>query len=75
MIVLPPVEQQHLDKIIRLYGASNPNSKYKQTRKALTSCTVKWKNLSRRYEKATRDDDVHVNVLKLLGEDGLKLRA
>jgi hypothetical protein len=28
-----------------------------------------------RYENATRYDDVHVDVLKLLEEDGLKLRA
>jgi hypothetical protein len=46
-----------------------------QMRKALIFCTVKWKKLSKqaRDKKAAGDDNVPGDVLKLLGEDGLKI--
>jgi hypothetical protein len=45
-----------------------------QMRKASIFCNVKWKKPSRnRNTKATGDDDVPGDVLKLLGEVGLKI--
>jgi hypothetical protein len=46
-----------------------------KTRKALIFCKVKWKKAIKemRGKKAKGNDDVPVNILKLLGENGLKL--
>jgi hypothetical protein len=48
-----------------------------QTRRAHTFCKVNWKKTikKKRNKKATGDDDVPGDVLKVLGEVGLKIMA
>jgi len=48
-----------------------------QTRKALVFCEVKWKKAIKgmKDKKATGDDDVPEDTLKMLGEEGLRIET